>query len=205
VDGRGRLGSDEIELMLCGQEKESPIRDVYFHSGIVEGIFLSMAKDDITQLQNIFGYIDDMYVFEADFTRREAHIKRLFTKLETTSRFNDPQRRIRLPLATGEIGKVDGSALTRSLLRPAHRGRTPYCERVIGSIRRECVDRLIILNEVHPRRILTDYFDYYHRSRTHLSLERNSPMAREVEPPSKGQVIVTAQVGGLHHRYTRAA
>ena len=83
--------------------------------------------------------------------------------------------------------------------------QNPYCERVIGSIRRECLDRVIILNEVHMKRILTSYFDYYHHARTHLSLERNSPMPREVEPPSQGEVISIPQVGGLHHRYTRAA
>ena len=83
--------------------------------------------------------------------------------------------------------------------------QNPYCERVIGSIRRECLDRVIIFNEVHMKRILTSYFDYYHHARTHLSLERNSPMPREVEPPSQGDVISIPQVGGLHHRYTRAA
>jgi len=54
-------------------------------------------------------------------------------------------------------------------------------------------------------RILSEYFDYYHNSRPHLSLDRNSPTPREVELPSQGQVISTAQVGGLHHRYSRAA
>jgi putative transposase len=80
-----------------------------------------------------------------------------------------------------------------------------YCERVIGSIRRECLDWVIVLNEIHLKRILTSYFDYYHRSRTHLSLHRNSPMPREIEPPSRGKVIAVPQVGGLHHRYTRVA
>jgi len=81
----------------------------------------------------------------------------------------------------------------------------PYCERLIGSIRRDCLDHLIVLNEVHLLRILTRYFDYYHNSRPHLSLDRNSPTPRSVEPPSAGQVIAIPQVGGLHHRYTRRA
>ncbi len=76
---------------------------------------------------------------------------------------------------------------------------------MIGSIRRECLDRVIIFNEAHLKKILISYFDYYHQSRTQLSLERNSPMPREVEPPSRGEVISTPLVGGLHHRYTRAA
>ena len=83
--------------------------------------------------------------------------------------------------------------------------QNPYCERVIGSIRRECLDHVIVLNDRHLKRILSAYFDYYHNCRTHLSLERNSPVPRGVEPPSRGAVISIPQVGGLHHRYTRAA
>ncbi len=83
--------------------------------------------------------------------------------------------------------------------------QSPYVERLIGSIRRECVDRVIVLNEAHLRRILTSYFAYYHEARTHLSLERNAPLPRRVEHPSEGKVIAIPQVGGLHHRYTRAA
>jgi transposase InsO family protein len=83
--------------------------------------------------------------------------------------------------------------------------QSPYVERLIGSIRRECVDHVIVFNEAHLRRILTSYFHYYHHARTHLSLDRNSPVAREVEPPDRGKVIAIPQVGGLHHRYCRAA
>ncbi|MCH7994907.1 MAG: transposase [Planctomycetes bacterium] len=82
---------------------------------------------------------------------------------------------------------------------------SPCVERLIGSIRRECLDHVIILNERHLRRILRSYFEYYHHSRTHLSLERNSPVPREIEPPQDGRVIAIPQVGGLHHRYRRAA
>jgi transposase InsO family protein len=83
--------------------------------------------------------------------------------------------------------------------------QNPYCERVIGSIRRECLNHMMVLNEDHLRRILTDYFDYYHNCRPHLSLDRNSPTPRRVEPPSQGQVVAIPQVGGLHYRYTRRA
>ena len=83
--------------------------------------------------------------------------------------------------------------------------QNPYCERLIGSIRRECLDHVIVLNERHLRRILRSYFDYYLNSRTHISLNRNSPVAREVEPPSVGRVVAIPQVGGLHYRYRRAA
>jgi len=83
--------------------------------------------------------------------------------------------------------------------------QSPYVERLIGSIRRECLDHVIVLNEAHLIRILGDYFAYYHEARTHLSLERNAPRPRAVEPPSQGRVIAIPHVGGLHHRYTRAA
>jgi putative transposase len=83
--------------------------------------------------------------------------------------------------------------------------QSPYVERLVGSIRRECLDHVIVFNEAHLLRILTDYFAYYHEARTHLSLDRNAPIPRQVEPPSHGRVISIPHVGGLHHRYTRAA
>jgi transposase InsO family protein len=83
--------------------------------------------------------------------------------------------------------------------------QNPYAERVIGSIRRECTDRIIVFGEEHLRRILSSYQTYYNEARTHLSLERNSPVPREVEPPSKGRVVAIPHLGGLHHRYQRAA
>ncbi len=83
--------------------------------------------------------------------------------------------------------------------------QSPYVERLIGSIRRECLNHVIVFNEAHLLRILTEYFAYYHEARSHLSLDRNAPIAREVKPPSRGRVIAIPQVGGLHHRYTRAA
>jgi transposase InsO family protein len=83
--------------------------------------------------------------------------------------------------------------------------QNPYCERVIGSIRRECLQHVIVFSEAHLKRMLNSYFDYYHHARTHLSLDRNSPVPRQVEPPSMGAVTSIPQVGGLHHRYTRAA
>jgi putative transposase len=83
--------------------------------------------------------------------------------------------------------------------------QSPYVERLIGSIRRECLDHVIVFNEAHLQRILTDYFAYYHESRTHLSLNRNAPVPRDVERPERGKVIAVPHLGGLHHRYTRAA
>ena len=81
--------------------------------------------------------------------------------------------------------------------------QNPYVERLIGSIRRECLNHVIVLHAGHLQRILRSYFDYYQESRPHLSLNRNSPIEREVE--TNGKVIAIPQVGGLHHRYRRVA
>jgi hypothetical protein len=78
-----------------------------------------------------------------------------------------------------------------------------YVERVIGSIRRECLDHVIVLSEESLRRMLLSYFSYYHRSRLHLSLKRDSPESRPLQ--SIGRIVAFPQVGGLHHRYDRAA
>ena len=92
-------------------------------------------------------------------------------------------------------------------LRSAPRSpwQNPFVERIIGSIRRECTDHVIVLNERHLQRILTAYFDYYHRARTHLSLAKDAPETRSVELPENGEIRAVPQVGGLHHRYTRTA
>jgi hypothetical protein len=65
------------------------------------------------------------------------------------------------------------------------------------------LDHVIVLNESSLQRILNSYFDYYQRSRTHLSLAKDAPEPRQVQPPDLGEVIELPQVGGLHHRYER--
>ncbi len=79
-----------------------------------------------------------------------------------------------------------------------------FCERVIGTIRRELLDHVIVLNERHLERLLRDYLDYYHTARCHRSLNANSPDRRDIDPPDKGLVNSIPMVGGLHHRYRRA-
>ena len=101
--------------------------------------------------------------------------------------------------------RVKHMGIEEVLIAPRAPWQNPYAERVIGSIRRECLDHVIVLNEDHLRRILTSYLGYYHQSRPHLSLERNAPVPRNIELPSKGKVISIPEVGGLHHRYSRAA
>ncbi|MGB5495464.1 MAG: integrase core domain-containing protein [Sedimenticolaceae bacterium] len=83
--------------------------------------------------------------------------------------------------------------------------QNPFVERVIGSIRRDCLNHVIVLNERHLRRILGDYFGYYHCCRTHLSLSKDSPKPRTIHPPDSGKVTALPLVGGLHHRYGRLA
>ncbi|RLB45807.1 MAG: integrase [Deltaproteobacteria bacterium] len=84
--------------------------------------------------------------------------------------------------------------------------QSPYVERVIGTLRRELLDHLIVVSQQHLRRLLRRYLDdYYHPCRTHLSLGKDSPARREVERPEMGNVIELPVVGGLHHRYTRRA
>jgi hypothetical protein len=83
--------------------------------------------------------------------------------------------------------------------------QNPYAERVIGTIRRELLDHVIVLNAEHLRRRLQSYLRYYHGSRTHLALEKDAPEPRAVEPPEHGRVVALPLVGGLHHRYVRRA
>jgi transposase InsO family protein len=80
-----------------------------------------------------------------------------------------------------------------------------YAERLIGSIRRECLDHIIVWNERGLRRVLYAYVEYSQRSRTHLSLDKDSPISRPIAPPINGHVVSVPQVGGLHHRYERRA
>ena len=83
-----------------------------------------------------------------------------------------------------------------------------YVERLMGSIRREYLDHMIILNEQHLRSVLSNYFNYYHQDRTHLGLEKDTPKLRAVEEqPENGEILKEPRMGGLHHRYrwTKAA
>ena len=92
-------------------------------------------------------------------------------------------------------------------IRTARRSpwQNPYVERVIGSIRRECLDHVIIFDERHLKRVLKEYLGYYHRSRTHLGLDKDCPERRGVELPEIGPVKSEPVLGGLHHRYFRHA
>jgi transposase InsO family protein len=101
--------------------------------------------------------------------------------------------------------RVAGMGIAEVISAPASPWQNPYVERLIGSIRRECLDHIIVLNASHLRRILRMYERYYHRSRTHLGLKKDAPDSRPVSPPSAGPIIIIPEVGGLHHRYERQA
>jgi len=101
--------------------------------------------------------------------------------------------------------RVSGMGIEQILTSPQSPWQSPFVERLIGSIRRECVDRVIVLGERQLRRILTSYYPYYHRCRTHLGLEKDAPEPRPIQPLILGAVVEFPEVGGLHHRYERRA
>ena len=101
--------------------------------------------------------------------------------------------------------RLQAMSIEEVVTAPRSSWQNAYVERVIGSIRRECLDHILIVNERHLRRVLASYVAYYHQSRTHLSLDRDCPEPRPIQPPGFGTVIARPPVGGLHHRYERVA
>ena len=101
--------------------------------------------------------------------------------------------------------RVAGMGIAEVVSAPASPWQNPYVERLIGSIRRECLDHMVILNERHLRRVLASYLRYYHQSRTHLGLQKDTPAHRPRPEATTGLIVATPEVGGLHHRYERRA
>ena len=101
--------------------------------------------------------------------------------------------------------RVKNMGIDEVLTAPLSPWQNPYAERFVGSVRRECLDHVIVLGEQHLRGIMKSYFAYYHRARTHLSLGKDAPEPRQVHPPSMGEIVELPEVGGLHHRYERLA
>jgi putative transposase len=99
--------------------------------------------------------------------------------------------------------RVRNMRIEEVLIAPRSPWQNPYVERVIGSIRRELLDHVIVLNERHLARLLQSYVDYYHRYRTHRALDMDAPVPRPVQPPELGRVREVPEVGGLHHPYER--
>jgi transposase InsO family protein len=101
--------------------------------------------------------------------------------------------------------RVKNMGIEEVLTAPQSPWQNPYAERLVASFRQECLEHVIVLGEGHLHRILTAYISYYHKSRTHLSLDKDAPEPRAVHPRSMGKIVELPEVGGLHHRYERRA
>lgn len=101
--------------------------------------------------------------------------------------------------------RVQSMGIEQVLSAPRSPWQNPFVERLIGTLRRDCLDHVIVLNERHLRRILARYLDYYHRWRTHLSLRMDAPSPRAVHPPDRGRVVEFPELDGLHNHYERLA
>jgi transposase InsO family protein len=101
--------------------------------------------------------------------------------------------------------RVKGTGIEEVLTAAESPWLNPFAERLIGSVRRECLHHVLVLSERHLHRILTRYFAYYHQARTHLSLDKDTPTLWSIELPGAGHIVQLPEVGGLHHRYIRRA
>ena len=101
------------------------------------------------------------------------------------------------------VRRVHAMGIEQVLIAPRSPWQNAYCERMIGTLRRECLDHVVVLGEQHLRRILREHLEYYHSSRTHLALDKDAPEPRRREATDGGKVVAVPMVGGLHHRYTR--
>jgi putative transposase len=103
------------------------------------------------------------------------------------------------------VDQLKAMGINQVLSAPRSPWQRAYVERVIGTIRRECLDHVIVFGEGSLHRHLQSFVDYYHRSRTHLGLEKDTPEPRPVQSADMGRVVSMPEVGGLHHRRERRA
>jgi putative transposase len=103
------------------------------------------------------------------------------------------------------VDQVKAMGIKQVLSAPRSPWQRAYVERVIGTIRRECLDHFIVLNERSLYWHLRDFIAYYHRTRTHLGLQKDTPESRPIQSAEAGRIISIPEVGGLHHRYERCA
>ena len=103
------------------------------------------------------------------------------------------------------INALDFLDIQQVVTAPRSPWQNGYCEWVIGTIRRYCLDHVMVLNEEHLRRVLKEYLAYYHESRIHLGLDKDGPVWRPVQSPDGGPVARKPVLSGLHHRYFRQA
>ena len=105
----------------------------------------------------------------------------------------------------GFTKQVEDWSIEEVLSAPRSPWQRAYVERLIGTIRRECLDHMIVFNEASLHRHVKSFLAYYHESRTHLSLDKDTPETRPVQATEAGRIVTIPQVGGLHHRYERRA
>lgn len=105
----------------------------------------------------------------------------------------------------GEVfrGRLKGMGVREVLISPQSPWQNPFVERLVGSLRRECLDHVIIFSENHLRRLLREYINYYHHDRTHYSLDKDTPFHRPIapKPSDDARIVAVPRLGGLHHRY----
>lgn len=101
--------------------------------------------------------------------------------------------------------RMKANGIEEVLIAPRSPWQSPCVEQLIGTVRHDCLNHTIVLGQAHLRRILTRYFRYYLKCRTHLSLAKDAPEPRAVQAPNLGPVIEYPEVGGMHHRYERTA
>ena len=101
--------------------------------------------------------------------------------------------------------QVKAMGIKQVLSTPRSPWQRAYVERVIGTLRRECLDHVIVFSEAGLTRHLGNFVEYDHQSRTHLSVQKDTPEPRPVQAPEAGRIVAIPEVGGLHHRYERRA
>jgi transposase InsO family protein len=103
------------------------------------------------------------------------------------------------------VSQVKAMGIKQVLSAPRSPWQLAYVERLIGSVRRECLDHMVVFGESSLRRMLSAYCCYYHNWRTHLWLGKDAPEKRRVQPLTEGKVVEMRELGGLHHHYERRA
>jgi putative transposase len=101
------------------------------------------------------------------------------------------------------VEQVKAMGIKQVLSAPRSLWQRAYVERMIGTMRRECLDHVIVFNETSLYRHIRSFVSYYHRTRTHLALQKDTPEPQLLQPPETGRIISIPEVGGLHHRYER--
>ena len=112
---------------------------------------------------------------------------------------------VTVSMAVNSITGCSSLGIEEVLTAPRSPWQNPYVERLIGSIRRECLNHVIVFNDRHLKRLLHSYFAYYHTLRTHLALDQQCPHPRLIERQDRGRIIAFPHVDGLHHEYRRVA